>query len=141
MVIGYVKPTHTQKETHKETRGHSSRVHGNGWIEHLVKLANCIEEWLRPLGRRVDSYHTQVNTHMHRVTHIQKSCKCTNTDTRTNTRTDTYTKTTHIYRHTQRHAHRQHTDTHTDTHKHRKKHMDTHPHVVCMAMDGRVGSN
>ena len=85
MVIGYVKPTHTQKET----RGHSSRVHGNGWVE-WVKLGNCIEEWLRPLDRRVDSYHTQVNTHMHRVTHVQKI----------------QIMQMHTHRHTHKHTHR-----------------------------------
>ena len=70
--------THKRRKIQKETRGHSSNMHGNGWVE-WGQLRNCIEEWLRSLDRRVDSYHAQVNTHMHRVTHIQNACKSTHT--------------------------------------------------------------
>ena len=58
------------------------------------------QEWSRPLDCRVDVYHTQVdqvdNTHIHRVTHIQKVCKCTHTDMRTQTHTQRQLQ--HIHR-------------------------------------------
>ena len=105
----------------------------NGWVE-WVKPGNCIEEWPRPLDRRVDFYHTLVNTHMHRVTHIQKACKCTHTGSiQMHTQqeafkcTDTCTYTqTHKLTHKLTHKHTQtHTDTHTDTQTHTQTHIET----------------
>ena len=60
----------------------------------------------------MDFHYTQVNqfkTHMHRVTHIQKACKCTHTDT--------------------------HTQTHMQTHTHIDTHTRHNTHLVCMVMD------
>ena len=87
---------------------------------------------------RVNLYRTQVNTHMH-------------------AQGDTHTESMQMHTHRQ-HIQRKHTsidthrDTHTDTHKdthtithtnnterNRMKRVDTHLHVVYVAMDCRVG--
>ena len=52
-----------------------------------VKLGNCIEQM--PMVMTLGSIYI---THMHRVTHIQKACKCTHTETHTQTHRQTHTK-------------------------------------------------
>ena len=76
------------------------------------KPRNCIEEWSRPLDCRVNYYHTQINTHMHR--HIQKAYKCTHRDTQKESNTHTH-RQKQIHTHTHTHMHT-HINTHTTQH-------------------------
>ena len=77
---------HRDMHTDTQTRGHSSSVHGNGWVEwgqtrelHRGMVELWIVGWIFITHRLI---------HMHRITHIQKACKCIHTVTHTNQHTD-----------------------------------------------------
>ena len=124
--------THTdthRKEHKKKNVGTQSSMHGNGWVE-WGQLGNCTEEQSRPLDHRVNLYHTQVNSHMHRVTHTESMQM--HTDTRIHKSTHRHTQThTDIHR-TLRPLYTEHKDTrhaHRHTHKLTYRHTDTHRHT------------
>ena len=79
-------------DTQKETHGRSSSVHGNGSLE-WGQTRELHRKMVKTLDRRVDFYHTQVNTHaqgthsesmqMHTHRHTDTCMHEDNTDTQT----------------------------------------------------------